>query len=258
MMSGDSVAKFVYSRSIDLKSVFYFDNYNEGSMSSSRLYGVRGLESIELKGSFEKFHDSYYDDEFWNGPVSSVTYKQGGQVALQISGLHVSLMAMDASENSPATAIRNLTRGNDLMIGSSQSDSLAGNDGNDVLRGNGGTDTLSGGGGSDRLNGGAGADVLTGGAGRDTFIFSSRSEASRDTVTDFDRYDRIDLSGIDANEAKRGDQAFKFISEHAFTKHAGELHVSNGVLSGDVDGDGKADFAITVKGVALTVDDFIL
>lgn len=43
--------------------------------------------------------------------------------------------------------------------------------------------------------------------------------------------------------------------------HAGQLHFTNGILSGDTDGNGQADFEIASTGVAanlLTASDFIL
>ena len=75
--------------------------------------------------------------------------------------------------------------------------------------------------------------------------------------------DRIDLKGLDADAGQRGNQAFAWIGSHGFHKHAGELRaarVSGGVLvSGDTDGDGVADFAIRLKGVAAMLKgDFVL
>ena len=57
--------------------------------------------------------------------------------------------------------------------------------------------------------------------------------------------------------------AFTWIGSAAFSKHAGELHyvVSGGVglVSGDIDGNGVADFAIRIDGApALSAADFVL
>ncbi|MEZ5768124.1 MAG: hypothetical protein R3D80_10920 [Paracoccaceae bacterium] len=60
--------------------------------------------------------------------------------------------------------------------------------------------------------------------------------------------DRIDLSGIDASESRAGDQAFSWIGRDDFSGKEGELRKDAGVIHGDVDGDGEADFAIAFDG----------
>ena len=76
--------------------------------------------------------------------------------------------------------------------------------------------------GNDRLVGNAGADVLTGGAGADVFDIDVAAHSvggNRDVLRGGDggksfdgaggaAGDRIDLSGIDANTAATGNQAF--------------------------------------------------
>jgi Ca2+-binding RTX toxin-like protein len=102
------------------------------------------------------------------------------------------------------------------ITGTRGKDTLNGTSGNDVIYGLGGDDTLSGGGGNDRIHGGAGWDIMTGGSGNDTFVFTSGSESPlmttiySDFITDWTAGDRIDLSGIDANELISGNQAFEF------------------------------------------------
>jgi serralysin len=83
--------------------------------------------------------------------------------------------------------------------------------------------------------------------------------AAADTITDFQLgSDKIDLSQIDANTKIAGDQSFSFITG-AFTGVAGQLHDVDGVLSGDVDGDGVADFQITLTNKPLLgVADLVL
>jgi Ca2+-binding RTX toxin-like protein len=146
--------------------------------------------------------------------------------------------------------------GLDTLTGGSFGDSLSGGNGNDVLFGMAGNDLL---------RGGAGSDMFFGGAGSDKFIFERLSDTSvgrnRDTIADFNQTgkDLIGLSRIDANSKVAGDQAFSFIAGSAFTHHAGELHFQHGILSGDVNGDGKADFEIAVSHVAaLSSSDIVL
>ncbi len=160
--------------------------------------------------------------------------------------------------------------GADTLDGGIDDDSLDGGDGVDVLLGgNGrdtligglGDDTLSGGNDDDRLNGGAGNDTLTGGFGKDVFVISDLR--GTDTITDFRRgEDKIDLTGIDANTNVSGTQGFTWIGSNAFTGTAGELHTymvgRNMFVSGDVDGDGQADFTIALGTNTVVVTDFIL
>ncbi len=155
-------------------------------------------------------------------------------------------------------------RGNDRLSGGNGADRLSGGKGNDTLFGGAGDDQLLGGTGADRLSGGPGADRLTGGAGADVFVFSAASHSpasrgARDVITDFDHgVDRIELSAIDANTERGGHQDFNFIGGAAFSDSPGELRNASGLLSGDTDGDGRADFQIDVGTNALTADDFIL
>ena len=153
--------------------------------------------------------------------------------------------------------------GSDKLFGEAGDDRLNGGAGNDTLNGGVGDDQMDGGAGRDVLIGGAGRDVLTGGAGKDIFQFNLVSDspataASRDIISDFTRgADRIDLRLIDANTNVANDQAFSFIGNHAFSGKAGELNFVDNVLSGDVNGDKIADFAVQLDGVSdLTTTDF--
>ena len=129
--------------------------------------------------------------------------------------------------------------------------SLRGSGKADLLTGGSGNDTLLGGAGSDTLSGGLGADKLTGGSGADTFLFSSTAAADGDVVVDFkgSQGDMIDLRGIDAKATQDGDQAFSFIGSRAFSLGLeGQLRFSGGLIQGDVNGDGAADFQIQCAG----------
>ncbi len=151
--------------------------------------------------------------------------------------------------------------------GNGLANKMRGAEGKDVLIGRDGSDTLNGGFENDRLIGGAGTDTLTGGRGKgmsDTFIFRSAAEAgigkARDVITDFRHGDdRIDIARIDADSTTPGNQAFTFIGAAGFSGEAGQLRSAGSVVSGDIDGDGAADFQIgNTRADILTEIDFIL
>jgi serralysin len=147
-------------------------------------------------------------------------------------------------------------------------DRIDGGSGNDFCDGGTGDDKLFGGAGGDALVGGLGRDVLVGGTGRDglnggdddnavdIFRFTSVKDSlpgapNRDVIVFFEEIDLFDLARIDANTNRVGDQKFNFIGNAAFGHHAAELRFANNILSGDVDGDGKADFQVQVIGAVL-------
>jgi serralysin len=146
--------------------------------------------------------------------------------------------------------------------------------GGNALYGHEGDDQLFGRAGDDILNGGIGQDFLDGGTGSDRFDFVSIADsvagAQRDVIAGFELgQDTLHLGKIDADATHSGNQAFAFIGDTAFSGAAGELRYELGtaldgvsaitVVSGDVDGDGLADFEVQIMGhVALAAGDFIL
>jgi Ca2+-binding RTX toxin-like protein len=169
------------------------------------------------------------------------------------------------------------------VSGTAYADSIVGDDGGNMLDGRGGHDEIEGGDGRDTLRGGAGRDTVTGGAGGDAMyggwgdVFryeeltdSAPRGAGRDRIVNFitpDRaltYDTIDLSALDADVGTDGDQDFTFVGAAAFSA-AGQLRADllpngNTLVQAEVDGDGRADFAIVLVRVqsALTSDSFAL
>lgn len=150
-----------------------------------------------------------------------------------------------------------------------------GGTGDDSITGNGVANGLVGGGGNDTLRGGAGNDALTGNAGADIFVFgvvgeshdyTTRSNGTKlvpDLLLDFTSgTDKIDLSGIDANQRTAGDDPFTFIGASAFSGVAGQLRAqvlgSQVHILADVNGDGLADLHIIASGTQILVSDFIL
>jgi len=150
---------------------------------------------------------------------------------------------------------------------------------------------LTGNSGKNCLVGAGGKDILTGGLGADIFRYDSVADSpvklgkqsdevvlsnelywleGSDIITDFRvvEGDRLDLRGIDADESLEGNQGFKFIGMRQFRGFAGELRfaaLENEVLqknavvvSGDVNGDKLADFAIVLQGIRQMQDHWML
>lgn len=112
---------------------------------------------------------------------------------------------------------------------------------------------------------------MTGGRGADAFAFVSLGDFGPadqlDRITDFSHADAdtIDLSAIDPDLAKRGNQAFTFIGSAAFSGsgpaelRAVDLAGDTVRVEGDWNHDGTADFTILVDAAApLVAADFIL
>jgi Ca2+-binding RTX toxin-like protein len=126
----------------------------------------------------------------------------------------------------------------------------------DVLTGSAGPNALQAGEGNDLLWGSLGADRHSGGPGADRFLYRSEAEAGngvegRDWILDFQNDDRIDLTALDANPSRTGDQAFSWIGSNAF-KSPGQLRytVVNGLglLEGNTIGTSGAEFQIAIQG----------
>jgi Ca2+-binding RTX toxin-like protein len=161
------------------------------------------------------------------------------------------------------------TDGDDHISGSGSGITFDAGAGNDVLTG---ADQSS-----EIYIGGLGKDIMDSGpkdlgppwwgqhSGADRFDFLTPEDsavgAERDVIYNFLQSDspgsdRINLGYMDANANIAGNQAFVFIADAEFTGTAGELRVEYvdfaddaldyNLVSGDVDGDGVADFEIEV------------
>jgi serralysin len=139
-----------------------------------------------------------------------------------------------------------------------------GNSLNNSLTGNAASNTLIGGSGNDTLNGGDGKDTLQGDLGADSFCFNLPSDSKvsdPDVISDFvhAQGDIIDLSSLAFYSG-----TFAFISNAAFGGKVGELrfeiNAGNVLVTGDINGDKVADFAIQLTGVTtpMVAADFVL
>ncbi|MBB3020708.1 hypothetical protein FHR70_003794 [Microvirga lupini] len=251
---------------ITVYTAFGFDLKNvkfSGMLHGNPYQQTSSLFSVTY-GSGTAYRDEYRGTGFTydatgmlnGGAVESFGGFQSGKPSLTVKGISVPAASFVA-------AARTSSRSDDLAL---LKKALAGND--KITGGNGVYlldkyvgDKLEGFGGNDVLYGRRGADRLYGGTGADTFVFKSAKDSTvalngRDTIYDFSarQKDRIDLKAMDAKTTVSGNQSFTFIGKNGFHEKAGELRynkVSGGaVVSGDVNGDGVADFAMYLKGIS--------
>ncbi len=222
-------------------------------MLATILYSVDSLSDTVVENSGEGTNDRVN---------STVTYVLGDYVE------HLTLTG-SAAVNGTGNSLDNTLTGNgasNVLTGLAGNDTLAGGSGNDTLDGGDGNDVLLGESSNDKLNGGLGSDTLNGGIGNDTFDYNAVTDSqvgdgNRDLIQDFTAGDKIDLKDIDANSNLANDQAFSFIGNGAFNGTAGALRFDSSahLVQGDIDGNGIADFEITLVAVnGLAVTDFIL
>ena len=145
----------------------------------------------------------------------------------------------------------------DLVAGTAQrggeTDTLRGIQG---VIGSSAADTLQGDDGLNLFQGGGGRDVTTGGAGRDLHDFdrvqdSPAGAAKRDVITDFATgFDKIDLTGIDADITVAGNQAFTWVREDALTRSGQIGFFASGddtIIRASTDADATAEFQLELS-----------
>ncbi|MCR6498839.1 calcium-binding protein [Shinella sp. CPCC 101442] len=267
----------------------YFDKVYGGSGNDT--FKVKSYQSVYNGDSGkDTFYSVGFENSFNGGNDSdTINYSLQDSSSEKGLGIHVNLSkgqawaisgrieTLSRIENATGTGYDDTlvgTSGANILKGGSgrdQLEGLAGNDklyggnGVDVLYGDAGNDRLYGNSGNDRLYGGSGKDFLVGGSGADTFGFTRLSDSKvgsqRDVIDDFNPDsdgDRINLSVLDANINTSANNRFVFIGKDSFSGTAGELRYSGTVISGDVDGDGIADFQIDAGLDKYYASDFLL
>ena len=112
----------------------------------------------------------------------------------------------------------------------------------------------------------SGRDLLTGLKGSDAFTYDNMNDSPssisrRDRIKNFNSSeDLIDLRALDADVSRDGHQSFTWIGDKSFTQSSpGQLRYHHGVVSADMNGDSRADFAISLIGSPiLSSDNFLL
>jgi len=239
------------------------DDQFYGGSSNDELYGGTGEDRLYGYGGRDRLYGEAGNDTIDGGADNDTVYGGSGDDQLFGNSGKDRLYGNEGRDKLSGGA------SNDTVSGGAENDTVDGGSGNDRLYGDSGNDALKGGSGNDWIVGGLGRDKLYGGAGADVFDFNSTQESrvgsQRDTIYDFQSgRDLVDLRGIDANELRKGNQAFTWscmdvafvnpdeadasLLKTGFTGKAGQLRYDRGILMGDTDGDRKADFQIKIVG----------
>lgn len=233
----------------------------KGGAGEDKLYGGADNDSLDGGAGVDSLYGGRGDDTYIVDVVGDLLYEyqMGGKDTVESAVTWTLGDFFEHLELTGSTAIDgNGNRADNKITGNSGANKLLGLDGNDTLSGGAGADTLTGGRGNDRMSGGAGAD---------TFILTADSIGEglreKDRISDFSVSDgdRLNLTAIDANTTIDGDQAFVAVAK--FNGVAGEMALSykggTTTLQLDVNGDGKADYTLKIKGdVTLHSGDWLL
>jgi Ca2+-binding RTX toxin-like protein len=240
------------------------NDYLDGSTGNDTMYGGTGNDVYDIDGVDDlvyEYSGEGYDTVYW----SARSYTLGSNVeALILRG--------STDQSGTGNGLANYIEGNylndtldgkggnDELRGRIGADRLLGGDGNDRLHGGEGVDTIRGQDGADSVQGGLDADVLIGGRGRDVFDLDSpagSAPAARDVIRAGDGAtafqgagnavgDRIDLRGIDANEATAANDAFLFGGSgvrHLTLSNSG----TNTLVRGNTDGGADYEFELLIE-----------
>lgn len=241
-----------------------------GGDGDDHVHGGAGNDKLWGGGGKDHFMGGTGDDKFYVDQTNEVIVENAGEgldtvlaTASYTLGNHLENLTLQsgAPKGSPHLALDGT--GNEL------DNTILGNNANNVLSGMDGDDTLKGKKGADTFIGGMGADTMYGGPGSfvDVFQFNDIAESgigagNRDVVRQFKRgQDKIDLSGIDANDSSGTDNDFNFSkrgNEKANSVWVVKQPGKVALVRGDVDGDKVHDFEIEVAAFNLNAADFIL
>lgn len=237
------------------------------SRSATPIFGTTGVDRIEGSAGDDVVYAGTGEDDLWVSAGNDTLDGGGG-----IDTLHLprnGRSAIDLGTDLPQAIARGhvTLRSVENLVGGRFGDTLSGTGAGNVIEAMGGWDIVRGRGGMDILIGGKGRDKLYGGADRmrDVFvyetIYDSKIGTNRDVIYDFESgIDDIDLTAIDANVLKSGDQAFRFTGPRAAAHSVWTYDIGrNLLLRGDVNGDARHDFEIEIVNVpALVARDLLL
>jgi hypothetical protein len=236
--------------------------------------GIDGVNHGSYSGSVDSVTFGYYDANTTFAQIDGVARSTliGVIEGLVVEGLDIFAEVGAGGADSGndfydlMTALRD---GNSATLGADAIDALYEFFGSKAQHfvGSDGDDAYVGTKFADKIDGGAGVDALDGGKGKDVFVFdlgdTGATATDADVISNFNvKQDTIDLSAIDTNSVKDGDQAFKFYGSDDFGTKPGinfEKVAGQTFVNIDSDGDATADMVIVLDGsYKLTVDNFVL
>jgi serralysin len=242
-------------------------DFNQNPFPYLTIYDAGGNDTLDLSGFHAGMFIDLHAGEFSSAaqavptadainakvhdvidPIFGVQPDIGQSDVTAISNSYIAYNASQLGLDTGVSGV-NATEYNNISIAyGTVIENAIGGSARDVLWGNEVDNVLKGGAGKDVLDGFEGADKLYGGVGADTFQFHNLE--THDQIMDFATgVDHIDVSAFGFTD---------FIGSDAFDGGAGELRYDAGVLSGDLNGDGHADFAVAVHGSDVHVGDLIL
>ena len=234
------------------------DNRITGNDRANRLFGENGDDRLNGGGGADRLDGGRGADRMAGGRGDDTYHvDNAGDLTIEQRGAGTDTVRSTITLTLAAEVEALVLSGDAAIDGT-------GNDLSNRLSGNGAANRLDGGAGNDDLRGKLGTDTLHGDTGADTFVFRTAGEAgigaSRDAIVDFAwGEDLIDISRIDACTLSPGDQEFWFIGTAAFSGTTQELRYADGIVAGDANGDGLADFEIAIVNLApLAAEDFLL
>jgi phospholipase/lecithinase/hemolysin len=263
-MVADVQKAFPYANVIDFNPE-YQAQYNEygrklGDFASYGIDNTLSFAQSQLDQAGKPTNSYLYFDDLH--PTSSGHHMLGNAIELKLQSVRDRTAAATLTNTIKSSApVVKGTLNNDLIIGKGNAQVLQGQRGNDVLIGRGSDELLQGGRGDDLLDGRGGDERLRGGSGADFFRFTRTDTAPGEInrILDFNpqQGDRLGINAVLGMTKSLSGQGWIYIATESFSGSAGELRFANGILQGDLNGDGAANLKIRLDGITTFDPDWI-